>query len=260
MSIVKRLLPKKVIHSGVGVLFAIDRMMERQPVGAIIACTTQEPMVALTFDDGPHEEYTPRLLDILARHNARATFFIVGEQAQKYPGIMLRIAAEGHTVANHTWNHPEIPDISISEQKRQISTCAAEIAPYRDGTQPIFRPPWGVQDPAFIVRLWRMGYLNVTWNVDADDWNDHDQEWYAEEFHRKARPGNIILLHDRVTPPAEPAALDRSNMLKGLDIALAQLTRSYQFVTVPQLLKHGKPLTRRICSNRLNKLYHSTAP
>jgi len=240
----------------VGLLFFADRLLERQPFGTIIGCTTKESLVALTFDDGPHAEYTPRLLDILARHGIHATFFVIGEQGRKHPEILRRMIAEGHTIANHTWDHPRMPGLSASEQKRQIRACAAEIKQY--GGPLIFRPPWGAQNPALITRVHLMGYLNVTWSMDADDWADHDSAWFAETIQHDVRPGTIILLHDRLTPPAEPAAFDRTNLLNGLDIALEQMTKRYHFVTVPQLLTLGKPITRRLTSNRLNRLYEST--
>lgn len=253
-----RSLSTRIIHGSIGCLFFIDRMMERQPLGTIVACATKEPMVALTFDDGPHEEYTPKLLDILAQHGVHATFFIVGEQAHKHPEIVRRIATDGHTVANHTWNHPMMSRIPSAEQQWQIKACAKEIAPYSQG-QPIFRPPWGMQNPQLMTQIYRMGYLNVTWNIDIDDWNDHEPTWFAAEIRRQIHPGTIMLLHDRVTPPADSAAFDRTNMLSGLDIALGELVQTYHFVTVPELLKHGKALTRRLSSNRLKKLYKHTS-
>src|SRR5262249_49636601 len=113
--------------------------------GTIISVVTREPVAALTFDDGPHPEYTPRLLDILEQYKVHATFFMVGEAAQKHPELVGQVAHAGHTVGNHSLDHPFFPSIPKHERQRQIRACEQALAPYG---RRLFRFPYGAENLA----------------------------------------------------------------------------------------------------------------
>ncbi|MGH8754891.1 MAG: polysaccharide deacetylase family protein [Burkholderiales bacterium] len=127
-------------------------------IGTITHVSTSDAVAALTFDDGPHPEFTRRLLDILDRYQARATFFIVGRSAQRYPELVKRIAQAGHALGNHSWDHPSFPYISRRERRLQIRACAKAIHPY--GLK-LFRPPYGNQSIASRLDALCIGISNA---------------------------------------------------------------------------------------------------
>lgn len=207
-------------------------------MGTITHVSTQDAVAALTFDDGPHPEYTPRLLDILERHQARVTFFMLGETAQRYPDLVRRVAQDGHSIGNHSWDHPSFPLISGRERRAQIRACGEAIAPYG---QRIFRPPYGHQSVASRMDAWRLGYKVVAWNVHAYDWLDHDANWMADRLVDRIQPGSVVLLHNVLYHTAEERYADREPMMEALDMLLERVSDRFQFITVPELLQHGRP-------------------
>lgn len=147
-----------------GILF-----LRSQLLGTITHVSTPERIAALTFDDGPHPEFTPRLLALLEKYQARGTFFMVGEMASHYPKLVRRIADAGHAIGNHSWDHPSFPAISSRERVRQIRACEEVIG--SDG-QKLFRPPFGNQTFRTRFDALRLGYRVVAWNVVGSDWKD----------------------------------------------------------------------------------------
>jgi len=169
-------------------------------------------VVYLTFDDGPNPDYTPQVLDVLARHDARATFFVVGSLAQAYPDIIQRIAAEGHTIANHSWNHEDLAGLSRAAFDETISRTQAVLG---DLAAPCLRPPYGSID-AF-TREWAAshGLTLLTWDASPADWLRPPAEEIADYIVKWARPGVVLLMHD--------GGGDRSRTVQGLDMALERL-------------------------------------
>ena len=169
-------------------------------------------VVHLTFDDGPHPDYTPQMLDVLARHDARATFFVVGSLAQAHPELIQRIAAEGHTIAHHTWNHEDLAGLSRAAFDETISRTQAVLG---DLAAPCLRPPYGSVD-AF-TREWAAshGLTLMTWDASPADWLRPPAEEIADYLVKWARPGVVILMHD--------GGGDRSTTVQGLDMALERL-------------------------------------
>ena len=205
-------------------------MIEVLPVAEATPATTTAPIVRLprpvtpddegdvvylTFDDGPHVEYTPQVLDVLARHGARATFFVVGRLVQAYPDLIGRIAAEGHTLANHTWNHEDLAGLSRPAFDDTVSRTQAALG---DLATPCLRPPYGSVD-AF-TREWAAahGLRLMTWDASPQDWRRPPATEIADYIVQWARPGAVILLHD--------GGGDRSRTVQGLDIALERLAGS----------------------------------
>jgi peptidoglycan/xylan/chitin deacetylase (PgdA/CDA1 family) len=153
--------------------------------------------VALTFDDGPHPEWTPRVLDALARQGAQATFFVVGARAELQPDIVRRIAAEGHAIGHHSWSHSEpatTPARVLLAENRRTREFLEDLLkrPVR-----LFRPPHGKLTPRKLLGAWAQGNVLVLWNRDPKDYQATDasalRTWAAAQ---PLSPGDIVLLHD----------------------------------------------------------------
>lgn len=213
------------------------RTFGRPIVGTVTHVVTPEPVAALTFDDGPHPVYTPRLLDVLERHGAHGTFFMLGVHARRYPKLVEEVARRGHAVANHSFDHPKFPACTAQERRRQIRACELALAPFGHR---LFRPPHGLQSVASRLDALRLGYDVVTWNVMVEDWEVRDSGWMADRLARDVRPGSIVLLHDLVMSPTDPRADDRGPMIAALDRYLGNAAAGLSFVTVPELLRRGQ--------------------
>ncbi|MGI9627302.1 MAG: polysaccharide deacetylase family protein [Longimicrobiales bacterium] len=209
----------------------------RNPLGTIVSVRTSEPLVALTFDDGPDPEFTPALLEILARHGAKATFFMVGERANTHWKVVKQVAAAGHTIGNHTADHPSLPTLSGRERRRQIRHCRAALGPHATD---LFRPPFGHQTRASKLDAWFTGHQVVGWGSHVEDWTHQPAHVLASRLQSAFAPGRIVLLHDGICGGTDPAASDRTPMLGGLDRALSRAL-DFEFVTLPELFRRGTP-------------------
>jgi peptidoglycan/xylan/chitin deacetylase (PgdA/CDA1 family) len=211
-------------------------------LGVITAVRTSRPMVALTFDDGPDPESTPAVLAVLDKHGARATFFMIGELAEKNPKIVRAAAAAGHAIANHSWNHLSFPLLTARERYTQLRRCEQALEPYG---QKLFRPPYCHQTLGSRWHTLRAGYEVIAFNVHAEDWLARSAEWMVGRLVQQIRPGSIVILHDNIYRSILPAAqFDRKPMLRALDESLERLQNRFQFVTVPELLQYGQPVRK----------------
>lgn len=210
----------------------------RHLCGAITHVTTSAPVAALTFDDGPDPATTPQLLEILRRHGAKATFFMLGHHAARHRALVESIADEGHAIGNHSFNHPRFPSLIAVERRRQITACQTAIAPYGEK---LFRPPRGLQSLASRLDVARLGYDVVTWNVCGEDWKVQTPVALASRLRDQVRPGSIVLLHDVLYDADDPDASDRTSTFAGLDLFLKEAVPRLSFVTVPALLTYGWP-------------------
>lgn len=171
------------------------------------------PVVYLTFDDGPHSVHTAEVLDLLRRHGAGATFFVVGRMVQRFPHLLNRILLEGHTVANHTWNHENLTKLSgeaidlTLERTQEVLGANATAC---------MRPPYGALDDLARQRAEEHGLDVIMWNASANDWLDLTPDMIAERIVAGAVDGGIILMHD--------GGGDRSRTVQGLDLALQQVS------------------------------------
>jgi peptidoglycan/xylan/chitin deacetylase (PgdA/CDA1 family) len=211
-------------------------MMSRVPE-ALVQVLAEDPVVALTFDDGPDPVYTPRLLDILAAHRARATFFMIGARADRHPELVARVAAEGHVIGNHSWDHPSFPLISHEERLEQVRACARAISPY---DEQLFRPPYGALDLASFLDVDQLGYRVVAWKMDVADWEERDGPSIADAVMAKLQPGAIVLLHDGLFDAADERFFPRDATISAVELLLNHLT-GFRFVTIPELLQYGTP-------------------
>lgn len=216
-------------------------------LGSLSHVVTQVPAAALTFDDGPHPQYTPVVLDILERHQARGTFFLVGEAAQKYPELVRRIGEAGHALGGHSWNHSSFPHLTSRERRKQMRACQEVLVPYG---QRLFRPPYGEQSIASRLDALWLGYEVVGWSLDVGDWYETDSSLMASRLVKCIKPGCVVLLHDALFDGGKPhlgpkheqeACVDRTPMLRALNLALDHLHHQIRFVTVPELLHSGMP-------------------
>jgi peptidoglycan/xylan/chitin deacetylase (PgdA/CDA1 family) len=207
-------------------------------MGTITHVSVCDPVAALTFDDGPHPESTSRLLDILDRYQTRATFFLVGEAAQRYPELVRRMAQAGHSIGIHTWDHSSFPLISRRERRAQLRAYQKAVAPYG---QRLFRPPYGHQSVTSRLDALLLGYQVVTWSVVAEDWLDHDANWMADQLTKKIKPGSVVLLHDVLYHIVDERYADRGPVLEAVGLLLERFGDSFHFVTVPELLRRGRP-------------------
>ena len=192
-----------------------------------------QPEVALTFDDGPDPRHTPVVLETLERYGAVATFFCVGAAAHAHPDLLSRAARAGHLIANHTWSHPFLPDLSPEELRWQVeATGSALAAAAGQAAMPrLVRPPYGAYTPEILGWLAEHAATTVLWDVDTDDWQLPGPGPIARQALQGARNGSIMLFHD--------GGGDRTQTVTALPgIIEGLLDRGYRLVTVAQLGQH----------------------
>ena len=209
---------------------------------ALTRVVTEQPVIALTFDDGPDPVYTPRLLDILAAHRARATFFMIGARAERHLELVARAAAEGHAIGNHSWDHPSFPFISREERCKQVQACARAISPFDAG---LFRPPYGHLDLDSWLDIERMGYRAVAWKIEASDWDDRAAPAIVDAVMANVQPGAVVLLHDGLFDATDNRFFPRDATIAAVELVLNRLSGTFRFVTIPELLECGTPHWKR---------------
>ncbi len=191
--------------------------------------STEERRIAITFDDGPSEEKTREILQILAENDAKATFFVIGENARAHPDRIREIHDAGHEIGNHTWSHRYLTKMSADEIREEVGKTE-EILTEICGEKPVvFRPPGGYFSTETISQVEGMGYTCVLWSVDTRDWTMVSAQKIIRQVENGAAAGEIILFHDlgdkRLSTP------------DALRILLPRLKEEgYQFVTVSELL------------------------
>lgn len=198
--------------------------------------------VALTFDDGPDPQYTPALLKILKRHGAKATFFVLGRQAELYPDILREIVASGCEIGNHSYSHPSFWSVSPSSRLREILSCERAVG---KSCKKYFRAPFGHAKGLTPFLASMLNYMTIGWSVTARDWQVTDPEALAKTLSFGVSPGSILLLHDRLEIAQDAGAFDRSFMLDGLDIYLRQHSFRYSFQTISEMLATSEPVFGR---------------
>ena len=155
-----------------------------------------ERVVYLTYDDGPSPSDTPPLLDLLAASNAQATFFTLGSEVARYPGIAARIVREGHAIGNHTWSHPNLTTVSGEVLDRQVLDTQAAIQRAAGVTPTCLRPPYGDRNATVNARVAELGLRMSLWSVDPQDWRRPGTDAIVDRVLSRVRPGAVILLHD----------------------------------------------------------------
>ncbi|MDW8028446.1 MAG: polysaccharide deacetylase family protein [Armatimonadota bacterium] len=154
--------------------------------------------VAITFDDGPHPDYTPKLLEILRQYEAKATFFVVGKMAEKYPNLVKEQVADGHSVGNHTYHHVNLTRIPKEYIATEIKACGEVLRSITGKAPRLFRPPGGDYDKQVAEVAEALGYTIVLWSINPGDYADPGEKVIETLVLKKVRNGDIILLHDGV--------------------------------------------------------------
>jgi peptidoglycan/xylan/chitin deacetylase (PgdA/CDA1 family) len=193
--------------------------------------------IALTFDDGPNDPHTLHLLDVLARHNVRATFFMIGRYVRQRPDLAAEVAKRGHIVGNHTFTHPLLTFQSMPRIREEITHCRAALTDVVGEHSNLFRPPWGGRRPGVFSLVRQLGLEPVMWNVTGYDWNPPSADYIDQKVSRRIRGGAIVLLHD-----GGHAAFgaDRSKTVRVVDrIVTRYKVAGYDFVTIPEMAKRS---------------------
>ncbi len=154
--------------------------------------------IALTFDDGPHPQYTPRILDILQKQGVRATFFVVGKLAEEHPDLLRRQAEAGHSIGNHTYHHVNLTRIPVADVAAEIKACGEVIRSITGKTPHLFRPPGGDYDKNVAEVAEAPGYWIVLWTDDPGDYASPPERELRQKLFSRLGNGGIILLHDGV--------------------------------------------------------------
>ncbi|WP_027416098.1 polysaccharide deacetylase family protein [Aneurinibacillus terranovensis] len=189
--------------------------------------------VALTFDDGPDNFYTPQILDILNDNGVTATFFVVGKQVKLFPQVLKRILQEGHEIGNHSWSHPELPKLTTTQVIQEVQKAELEIDSITGRKTVLFRPPFGLFTNADLRTIDDLGHQIIMWSVDTLDWQGISEEEILSIVKRDVSPGAIILQHALLTAPR---ILDGTvKALPGIIDYLRK--RGYTFVTVHTLIE-----------------------
>ncbi|MEU4393693.1 polysaccharide deacetylase family protein [Kribbella sp. NPDC023855] len=174
-------------------------------------------VIYLTFDDGPQPEFTPKVLTVLARHRAQATFFVLGREAGKRPDLIATTLSQGHTIGNHTWDHPQLTQLPPERVRQEIFSGVKSKC---------FRPPYRDTNAAVAAVAAANHQREVLWDVDTKDWEKPGAAKIERQILRDAFPGAVILMHD--------GGGNRTQTVTALDRALTQLTaRGYTFRALP---------------------------
>jgi peptidoglycan-N-acetylglucosamine deacetylase len=204
---------------------------------------TDQKVVALTFDDGPSPQYTDQILNILADHHIKATFFVVGEQVDKHPQVFIRTYRQGHEIGNHSNTHPKMGLMDFTAIAKEILVAENKINDLIHIRPNIFRVPydWYNDQLPKVVRLLNMNLIG--WNVDSFDWTNPGTDKIVSNVVNNIEPGSIILMHDVSNKDKVP---NRDQTIEALPQIIQILTnQGYSFLTVSELLSHQSTPTRQ---------------
>lgn len=190
------------------------------------------PAVALSFDDGPHPVFTNQILEILARYDARATFFPIGLSASGHGYVLAKAGAAGHEVGNHTWSHPYLPDLSAAGLREQIERTSDAVESATGARPALARPPYGSLTAEVVDKWTGFDERIALWDVDSADWARPGADAIAAKVLGEIQPGSIVLMHD--------SGGDRAQTVQALpSIIEGCLERGYRMATIPELLGPG---------------------
>jgi peptidoglycan/xylan/chitin deacetylase (PgdA/CDA1 family) len=194
----------------------------------------QEHAVALTFDDGPSPRYTPPILALLARYGARGTFFVLGQQVEKNPGLVRTLLKSGHEVGNHSYSHARLTVTGEDARKLELERTAVDLdllgCPCTEG---LFRPPYRAYDPRLVQYLAHTHRRLVLWSLDSGDWQGLKAPAIIRNVLGRVRNGSIIIFHDS----DETGRQDRRPTVAALAKILPALKAAgYRMVTVSELV------------------------
>jgi peptidoglycan/xylan/chitin deacetylase (PgdA/CDA1 family) len=203
--------------------------------GEALIAPSRPGELALTFDDGPNPAWTPRLLEILAGHDVRATFFLVGSFAQAEPELVRRIVAAGHLIGNHSWSHPNLALTSGRRVKEELARTKETLEQIGGAPVRFFRPPFGARRPVVFRVARSLGMMPVLWNAMTSDWREPSAERIAgrlmrriDLLERRGRAANIVL-HDG---SHLKLGADRAPSVAAAERLVARYKPTHRFVTL----------------------------
>jgi peptidoglycan-N-acetylglucosamine deacetylase len=194
--------------------------------------------LALTYDDGPNDPHTLRLLEVLAKHSVHATFFLVGRFVRERPEIAREIVKAGHIVGNHTFTHPLLTFKSAAEIRKELTNCRCALQDAIGDHSNLFRPPFGGRRPAVLRVARELGLTPVMWNVTGYDWTAPPAVEIEHKVTKQIRGGDVILLHDG---GHRQMGADRLQTVLATNSLIQRYkSEGREFVTIPEMLaEHG---------------------
>ncbi len=193
--------------------------------------------LALTYDDGPNDPHTLRLLEVLAKHNVHATFFLIGSYVKQRPDLAREIVNAGHVVGNHTFTHPLLTFKSAAEVRQELSACSSTLEDAIGQHPNLFRPPFGGRRPAVLRIARELALTPIMWNVTGYDWTAPPSAVIEKKVTRQIRGGDVILLHDG---GHQQMGADRSQTVLATDHLIANYkSEGYDFKTIPQMMERA---------------------
>ena len=211
-------------------VFGVFQIRLNYFINGVNHISTSKKVVAITFDDGPHEN-TVKVLDLLKQYNAKASFFVKGINCENFPDVLKKIDHEGHEVGNHTYSHKStFPFYKLKKQKEELSKTSIIIKRHIGKTISTFRPPFGITNPRIAKVLKELNLKQIGWSVRSLDTVSKNAKQIVKRVIRKASPGCIILMHEY--PKFTVSALEQ--ILQELS------AQGYKFITVGQLIKENE--------------------
>ena len=195
--------------------------------------TTQ---IALTYDDGPNDPHTLRLLEVLAKHNVHATFFMIGRYVRQRPEIVREVVKAGHVIGNHTFTHPLLTLQSAAQIRQELSNCRSALQDAIGDHSNLFRPPFGGRRPATLRIARELGLEPVMWNVTGYDWNAPPSAMIEQKVAKQIRGGDVVLLHDG---GHKQMGADRSQTVLATDSLIAKMQTDARRV-IPRMTRRAR--------------------
>lgn len=211
---------------------------ESQLYGRTLTHGSDPGQMALTYDDGPNDPHTPKLLDMLAEHQAKATFFLIGKYARQRPDLVRAIRSAGHTIGNHTESHPNLIFTSAGQVRKELESCSKALQDATGEEMRWFRPPFGGRRPAVLRIVRSLGLEPVMWSITGYDWNAQSSAAIVNKVVRQVeghrhKQGEIILLHDG---GHLSFGADRHFTIEATHVLLKKYSGEKKFVSVAELV------------------------
>jgi peptidoglycan-N-acetylglucosamine deacetylase len=209
-----------------------DKLQKVYPNIVVLHGNPAKNQVALTFDDGPDIRFTPQVLDVLAKHDVKATFFLIGARAEAHRDITKRIHDEGHAIGNHTYWHPNLPKEDLERLYWELTENERVIEDITGFKPRLFRSPYGALNEEIVKMLGEKDNMVIGWDVDSLDWKQPGADIISDNILSNVGFGSIILMHD-----GGDWSMDLSGTPQALDKVISKLKEDgTKFVTVPELI------------------------
>ncbi|MHC2184053.1 polysaccharide deacetylase family sporulation protein PdaB [Paenibacillus sp. PvR052] len=216
----------------------LSQLVEKYPDLLLLKGRGSLKQVALTFDDSPDTQFTPQVLDVLKQYNVRATFFLIGSQAEKYPEIVKRIVREGHVIGNHSYDHKLFTKLTDEKFKAQVLQTQKTLKSLIGYTPRLIRPPYGEISENQLLWASQQGFRIVNWNVDSQDWKQIKRDQVTNNILNHVKTGSIVLQHTGGGP-----GQNLSGTVEALPTVIQTLqSRGYKLVTLPEMLQVSKQI------------------